>query len=103
MSLWSLYKLFTISLETVIGKIVVQFFGFDGSGRKTLQEVGIKFGITRERVRQITAGFERRLHGKSIYLPMFRSAGNLILDRIPASTGAVGEELRKRQITTTEV
>ncbi len=83
-------------------KIVVQFFGFDGSGRKTLQEVGIKFGITRERVRQITAGFERRLHGKSIYLPMFRSAGNLILERIPASTGAVGEELRKRQITRTK-
>jgi RNA polymerase primary sigma factor len=28
-------------------------FGLDGEDEKTLEEVGVKFGVTRERVRQI--------------------------------------------------
>jgi RNA polymerase primary sigma factor len=34
-------------------KIILQRFGIDGSKPKTLEEVGQKFGVTRERIRQL--------------------------------------------------
>jgi len=34
-------------------KIISQRFGFDGRKRKTLEEVGEKLGVTRERIRQL--------------------------------------------------
>jgi RNA polymerase primary sigma factor len=34
-------------------KIIFQRFGFDGDKPKTLEEVGKKFGVTRERIRQL--------------------------------------------------
>src|SRR5579864_7105073 len=34
-------------------KIIFQRFGLDGGKRKTLEEVGKKFGVTRERIRQL--------------------------------------------------
>jgi hypothetical protein len=36
---------------------VVSRYGLDGSGQKTLEETGQKFDVTRERIRQIQAGF----------------------------------------------
>src|SRR5439155_18731189 len=82
--------------------VIVCFFGFDGTGKKTLEQVGKEFGITRERVRQITSKFARRLHGRLAYLPLFRSACNLILDVLPTSTNLIGEELCKQQIARTK-
>src|SRR5208337_4367228 len=35
------------------GKIIFQRFGLDGGKPKTLEEVGKKFGVTRERIRQL--------------------------------------------------
>ena len=34
-------------------KIIFQRFGLDGGKPKTLEEVGKKFGVTRERIRQL--------------------------------------------------
>jgi RNA polymerase primary sigma factor len=33
--------------------IIFQRFGFDGRNRKSLEEVGRKLGVTRERIRQL--------------------------------------------------
>ena len=44
-------------------QIVRMRFGLDGTGRpKTLEEVGNKFHVTRERVRQIESKAIRRMH-----------------------------------------
>ena len=37
--------------------IIYFHYGFDGADLKTLQESGDHFGITRERIRQITSKF----------------------------------------------
>ena len=34
-------------------KIIIMYFGLDGKGHRTLQEIGDKYGVTRERIRQI--------------------------------------------------
>jgi len=39
-------------------------FGLDGGGEKTLEEVGEKFGVTRERIRQIQNVALRKLRRK---------------------------------------
>lgn len=41
------------TLEPREAEILRYRFGLDGSGEKTLEDVGAKFGVTRERVRQI--------------------------------------------------
>lgn len=41
--------------------MVRQFFGWDGSERKTLEDTGQLFGVTRERVRQVTTRAEKRI------------------------------------------
>tara|TARA_E500000178_G_C17038381_1_gene764899 strand:- start:7212 stop:10217 length:3006 start_codon:yes stop_codon:yes gene_type:complete len=46
--------------------IIYFHYGFDGSDLKTLQESGDHFGITRERVRQITSKFLRLVQIKNI-------------------------------------
>lgn len=41
------------SLDKRERKILTMRFGLDGGGQKTLEEIGVHFGITRERIRQI--------------------------------------------------
>jgi hypothetical protein len=83
--------------------IIVRFFGLDGTGKKTLEEVGREFEVTRERVRQITSKFSRRLQdGRSVYLPVFRYACNYIRRIIPNPSQFIGEALCKEQIARTE-
>ena len=81
--------------------LVVSFLGCDGTGKKTLEEVGQKFGLTRERVRQITS-FTRRIQGRSLYLPIFRSACNYIIDALPNSPRTIERALRRQEIARTE-
>jgi RNA polymerase primary sigma factor len=52
------------TLEPREAMILRYRFGLDGSGEKTLEDVGVKFGVTRERVRQIQNIALRKLRKK---------------------------------------
>jgi hypothetical protein len=80
-------------------RIVTRFLGFDGTGKKTLEEVGNEFGITRERVRQIVQDFKRRIGKRGIRIPQFRWACELINQHLPAPEAAIRQALREHGIT----
>ena len=82
--------------------IVARFFGFDGTGKKTLEEVGQTFDVTRERIRQITSKFSKRVYRRSLYLPVLRLACSQIMECLPSPPGAISQSLQKQGITRTE-
>lgn len=45
-------------------KIIIERFGLDGNGGKTLEEIGMEYGITRERVRQLENNALKKLEKK---------------------------------------
>ncbi len=65
-------------------EIVLARYGLQGKGeKKTLQDIGKEFGITRERVRQIESGCIKRLQihpEKDVHLAFFRNHLQDILD-----------------------
>lgn len=41
------------NLEPREQTIIIQYFGLDGQGRRTMEELGNKYGVARERIRQV--------------------------------------------------
>ena len=71
--------------------ITASRFGLRGGGRRTLQEVGDEFSITRERVRQIASRTIDRI-GRA-YLPQVERAAQLVSDNAPIAVDAAAQLL----------
>ena len=50
--------------------IVVQYYGWDGRGRRTLEQLGRKFGLSRERIRQVCLKAARRVRQAPVATPV---------------------------------
>jgi RNA polymerase primary sigma factor len=53
-------------LKGIEAEVIKLFFGLDGREEMTLEEIGLKFGLTRERIRQIKERGLRRLRRLSL-------------------------------------
>jgi hypothetical protein len=84
-------------------KIIISYLGWDGKGKKRLQAVADKFGITRERVRQIAKRFEGRFKKKGekqiADMPLLQRALSLVKDNIPALASELELSLRESRIS----
>ncbi len=76
--------------------IFMQYYGFDGNGPRTLEDVGRENELTRERVRQICSKEEkafRKYWGKVASVPAFQKTIEFILGRIPNFAEQVERDL----------
>ena len=79
--------------------ILIGYYGWEDGQQHTLTEIGTRFGITRERVRQICAKLTKRLKGVAIAAPVMDRALALIADRLPCPADRLEAELAKQGLT----
>jgi DNA-directed RNA polymerase alpha subunit len=84
-------------------RIVTKLYGWDGSGKHTLEEIGKEFELTRERVRQIINQFIRNFHRNKKrrvgYLPVLDLALNCISANLPNLASNIESELINQNLT----
>ena len=81
-------------------EILIAYHGWRDGRQRTLTEVGKRFGITRERVRQICAKLTRRHQdAATIAAPVMDSALRLIDERLPCPLSSIEAELADRGMT----
>ena len=83
--------------------IIITFFGFGGEGKRTLEEVGKEFGLTRERIRQICEKFLIKVGRMGIrknrHLPICNKIEKYIIDRLPAEVDFIENALVENGFT----
>ncbi len=63
--------------------IVAQYFGWDGQDGRTLEELGQKYGLSRERIRQVCMRAVKRNRDTMVFAPVLDRAMAFLLARFP--------------------
>ncbi|NQT15052.1 MAG: hypothetical protein HQ582_20010 [Planctomycetes bacterium] len=72
-------------------EIVASYYGWDGGGGHTLEELGKRYGLSRERIRQVCVRAIKRIRGTTVFAPVLDRALAFIAERLPKGA----EELRR--------
>jgi hypothetical protein len=79
--------------------ILIGYYGWADGRQHTLTEVGARFGITRERVRQVCAKLTKKARTSSPAAPTMERALTLIVSRLPCSATELEAELARDGLT----
>ncbi|MEN6450004.1 MAG: sigma factor-like helix-turn-helix DNA-binding protein [Thermoguttaceae bacterium] len=80
-------------------EILIGYYGWQDGRQHTLTEVGTRFGITRERVRQICAKLTRRSKNTATAAPTMDRALATIADALPAAAAEIERKLVDQGLT----
>ncbi len=80
-------------------EILIGYYGWEDGRQHTLTEVGARFGITRERVRQVCAKMTRRPDIAATPAPTMDRVLALIADRLPCPAAHLETELIEQGLT----
>jgi hypothetical protein len=84
-------------------RIVLRRNGWDGSPKQTLEDTGIAFGMTRERVRQICARVTRAINGARPYAPALDRALEAIHVLLPAGKDEIEQALVDQRLVSSRL
>ena len=79
--------------------LLVCFYGWSGDGQKTLQAVGDRFGMSRERVRQIARKLTRKITSPYPYAPTLKRIAISVGKLLPATADDVETEMQRNGST----
>jgi hypothetical protein len=74
-------------------EILIGYYGWEDGRQHTLTEIGSRFGITRERVRQVCAKLTKRARSPDTVSPVMDRALALIIQRLPCPAAQLEAEL----------
>jgi len=81
-------------------KILIGYFGWEDGRQHTLTEIGTRFGITRERIRQVCAKLTKKHKNlEAIAAPVMDRALKLIARRLPCSAAKLEAEFSRKRLT----
>ena len=73
-------------------EIVTLYFGWDGSGGRTLEELGQRYGLSRERIRQVCVRAVKRNRGAKVFAPVLDRSLAFLSQRLPREVEALEAE-----------
>ncbi len=76
-------------------QILASYYNWDGEGGRTLEYLGRKYGLSRERIRQICMRCVNRIRHLPVFAPVLDQTLRFIADRLPAETGTLERALRE--------
>jgi Sigma-70, region 4/Bacterial RNA polymerase, alpha chain C terminal domain len=82
-------------------RIVLEYLGLDGCGGATLQEIGERYGLTRERVRQICDRATHWLKRLSSVPTLLQRTLDFVSRHLPAEAGILEAQLQRERLTRT--
>ena len=95
-----LIEIFAVSPYQRNREILIGYYGWEDGRQHTLTEIGARFGVTRERVRQVCAKLTKRVKGPGqIPAPVMDRALALIAKRVPCSAAQIEAELAELGLT----
>jgi hypothetical protein len=89
----------TAKLRGARTPLLIRRFGWDGEPPETLEQVGQRLGVTRERIRQIQVKIVRELPKHPIFMPHLQRAIELLEATTPISVNDASELLRTKGIS----
>jgi len=73
-------------------EIVAEYYGWDGGSGRTLEQLGAKYGLSRERIRQVCVRATKHNRGTDVFAPVLDRALAFIAERLPTSRGKLQAE-----------
>ncbi len=80
-------------------QIIARYFGWDGHGRHTLEALGGKYGVSRERIRQICSRAIKQHRNIEVFAPVLDRAMAFLAARIPRNLAALQAEFNEARIS----
>ena len=80
-----LIQLFSTAASDRDRQIIAKYHGWDGGGGRTLEELGKKYELSRERIRQICVRAIKRNRGVKLSAPVLDRSLAFIAERIPSA------------------